>query len=352
MAFDALTTTEIAVKKAITNPLMTKIKNNFDHLHGQTTSGSKVPNGSFEIDSDADGIPDLWDKDLYPGGTFSLQDADDDTSIHGAACVKFTHPSGASNGGGNITSDYIEVSNERMITVGWSIKVSATGAKNQVVIRYFDEDKVDLSADDTVYSSTSGPTSWTAMSSTSTPPANARYCKVKTIGGLDDTDPGAARDTYFDDIWFVEDALVWDKLESGNYVINQMSQATSNTNGYNKAHEFLVGVSGTVKTVVKLKHSAGGQINGRVYINGSPIGTARNTTVSTYQTWAEDIAVVKGDLIQLYLDNDNTGNLGYGILLVCISDSYIGTDNSIATSVLYTNMDTAAFVNLPILYNL
>ena len=337
MAFDALTTAECDVDAALTTDTMNKMKDNFDHLYGQTSSGSKVPNGSFEIDSDADGIPDQWDKDLYPGGSFSLQDADDDTSIHGAACAKFTHPGGASNGGGNLLSGYMGVSNARGITVGWSTKVSATGAKNQVILRYFDADKVDLSADDTLYSSTSGPTTWTAMSSTSTPPTNARFCKIKLIGGFTDTDPGAARDTYFDDIWLKETIA----YEPGSYIINNPYMATSQTNGYNKGCEHLVAESGTINAIVWLRtNNASGSGHGKIYVNGDAVGTERDVSGITAVDWGEDIVVEAGDLVQLYLDMDTTSYVLYGVL-------FIGVSSPSGARMDYNELDI--LTNIPIL---
>lgn len=286
---DGITTAEIGSGRAVTQPLKTKIKDWIDYLYGQSISASKVPNGSFEIDSDADGVPDQWDKDLYAGGTFSLQDADDDTSIHGAACAKFTHPGGASNGGGNLTSDYMEVQEGRDLTAGWAIKVSATGAKNQVVLRYFDEDKVDLSADDTLYSNTSGPTSWTAMSSTSTPPANGRFCKIKLIGGFTDTDPGAARDTYFDDVWLKEGALNIIELttaETSSIVAPSSDlfvtlQAGGGSGGSTRGSG---GCSGGYIENYHFETTVGASLNYRVGVGGAPgtAGTDGNTGETTY----------------------------------------------------------------------
>ena len=336
-----ITTVEIAAGKALTQPLMTKIKDWVDHLYGLSISASKVPNGSFEIDSDADGVPDQWDKDLYAGGSFSLQNADDDTSIHGAACAKFTHPGGASNGGGNLTSDYMECSGAKPLTVGFSLKVSATGAKNQVLVLYYDEDEVTVSADDTVYSGTSGPTSWTPYSYVSVPPSGSRYCKIKLVGGFTDTDPGASRDTYFDDIWLVEDDHTY---RSGDYIINKYGRAICQNNaGYRKQHEFKMGNSGVINTVVGLMHSAG-TVNGRVYVNGAAVGTARQTTSTSFVTWAEDITVEKGDLVQLYIDNDTVGASCQGVLFLCI-------DSPSVSGLLYTLVDAPALLNTDVLIN-
>ena len=346
MSFDPPTESECDVGRAGSSPWALKVRDSLLALHSTSASTSKVPNGSFEIDSDSDGIPDLWDKDLYPGGSFSLQDADDDTSIHGAACVKFTHPGGASNGGGNLTSDYMEVQEGRDLIVGWSIKVSATGAKNQVVVRYFDEDKVDLSADDTIYSSTSGPTSWTAVSVVSTPPANARYCKIKLIGGFTDTDPGASRDTYFDDIWLKEDEPL--NVVSGDYFFHPAYRGSTQSTSYTKTIEFYMPRSGTINAVLYLYNSGGGLIAyGRVYVNGTPQGTERNTTSASPIRWIEDIDVEAGDLVQLYLKNQAGIDATLGVLLICIEPP-VSIDTQPQD---YVELTTSLVVNLPLIYS-
>ena len=59
MAYSPITTTEITVGKPTKRSLWQKLKDNFDYLFGQTTPGGLL-NGSFEYDSDGDGIPDNW----------------------------------------------------------------------------------------------------------------------------------------------------------------------------------------------------------------------------------------------------------------------------------------------------
>jgi hypothetical protein len=47
--------------------------------------------------------------------------------------------------------------------------------------------------------------------------------------------------------------------------------------------------------------SAGGNVYGKIYKNGVAIGTERTTTLTTWQTYSEDIDIFSpGDLIQLY----------------------------------------------------
>lgn len=194
MAWDAIDSNEIEVGDPITAELMTKIKGNMDYLYGQTGAQLGIPNGSFEIDSDADGVADSWSSTAYTGGTVSL---DTTTPAHGATAVKMVHPGGASNGGGYYESDYIECSEEVDEIISMIHWATAAGMENKVVLYFHDEDKIYLSYD-IIYNSTSNPTTETLLLLGFTPPATARYFKVRLIGGSPDID--VAGTAYFDRI--------------------------------------------------------------------------------------------------------------------------------------------------------
>ena len=188
MAWDAIDSTEIEVSDPVTNELMTKIKDNFDYLYGEsaTVGGtSGVANGSFEIDADGDGIPDSWTVTAYTGGACAL---DTVTPAHGAKGVKMTHPGGAGNGGGHYESGYIECSEKVADAISMIHWASAAGMKNQVIIRYFTAAKVDISSDETIYDSTANPTAETLIVMGFTPVATARFLKIRLVGGYTDTD--------------------------------------------------------------------------------------------------------------------------------------------------------------------
>lgn len=195
MAYSALTTAETDVDSPITDALMTKIKANFEYLYSAVGSLEQLPvNGSFEIDADSSGIPDNWTQGLYTGGSAAY---DTTTPFHGAKAYKFTRPATAGNGGGYLETGYLEISEYLSATIEWAMKGEAT-VKNKVTVRYFDADKVDLSADEDIYTSTANPTAWTKFLRFTIPPATARYMKVRFIGGY--TDTAVAGDTYFDDV--------------------------------------------------------------------------------------------------------------------------------------------------------
>jgi len=176
-------------------PVADKLKDNFEYLYGALVGKQHdPPNGSFEIDSDGDGVPDSWSRELYSGGSGGIETT---SPLSGAQAVYFTHPGGAGNGGGLLDSDYMEIGEVQTYALYFMLWATAAGIKIQVRIRYYTAAQVYIS-DYALYSSTSNPTSPTLKGGTFTPPANARYCKIRLIGGLDDTD--VAGTVYFDRI--------------------------------------------------------------------------------------------------------------------------------------------------------
>lgn len=202
MAYNPVTTTEIAVGKATKRSLWQKVKDNFDYLFGQTTPGGLL-NGSFEYDTDGDGIPDNWTRNLYPGGSSGFYTT---STEHGEKSYYFTHPGGAGNGGGYLDSDYIAVSSEQY-SAQVSIRSTVTGIKNIVQVLYYDKAKVYLSSAD-LYNATAPNTNANTVTANYTAPTNARFFKYRLIGGY--TDTAVAGTTYFDGLrhFHVPDAAI------------------------------------------------------------------------------------------------------------------------------------------------
>ena len=175
-------------------PHMRKAWNSLLWLYGQigTLSANGVQNGSFEIDSSLDGLPDNWTFAAYPGGSGAISAS---VPAHGAYAMGMTHPGGTGNGGGTLESDYNLCSELLTQYLGFIHWATASGMHNQVQIRYFDKAKAYISAE-TVYDSVSNPTAATYFIAGFTPPATARFFKVKLIGGNSDTD--VAGTAYFD----------------------------------------------------------------------------------------------------------------------------------------------------------
>ena len=264
MAYSAITSAEIAAGKPVCGPtgFGTKTKDNFDYLYGVvgTLSSNQVLNGSFEVDSNADGDPDNWTKSLYTGGTGTLYTT---APGHGAKAMSFTHPGGASNGGGYMDSDYIEVSDLREYWIAFIHWATAAGMKNQVQIRYFDRAKTDLVADATLYSSTTNPTSEAAYSYFFTPPATARFIKVRIIGGFTDTD--VAGTAYFDDVRINYNPVLM--INEGKIGAQAVAQAKLKTSlGEIDTTDFLNEVlpGGQYGFYPQVKHSAAGSVSARM----------------------------------------------------------------------------------------
>lgn len=220
MAFTAITAGEVAVDAPLTAELGDKIKENFDDLNSRVGSPRDVNNGGFEVDADSDDEPDNWTVELYTGGAAAFNTT---TPYEGAQSYQFTHPGGAGNGGGYLESEYLPISEYVSPLVQFALKNSAAGTKVVCRLRYFDKDKVDLSSDEDIYSSTSNPTSWTLKTLWGVPPATARYIKIRLIGGLNDTDVAGTVDF---------DAVHFDPFPVVLYDDFTITYAEKNTTGY------------------------------------------------------------------------------------------------------------------------
>lgn len=183
---------------------LTYLKSAVDSLGAK----SLIKNGSFEIDADADSIPDNWTRTTYTGGTFAIETA---APIHGAKAIKFTRASGAGNGGGYIESDYFEVTENRPLALRWQHYCSAAGLKDRVEVFWFTAAKAACAtASTTIYESTANPTAWTVQAASAGPPSTARFAKVRITGGYTDTD--VAGSSYWDDVEIAQIELL-DKIE-------------------------------------------------------------------------------------------------------------------------------------------
>ena len=247
MAFNSIPSAWITVKKAVAVQFGQYCKDNFDYLYSKIFGGgSEPPNGSFEIDSDSDGMPDNWDKNLYAGGSFAL---DTTTPAHGATAVKFTDPGGVAQGGGYLDSDYVEVSEYLTYFLAFMLKCSVAGVDVRAEIREYDTAKAYQSTQ-TLYSSTSNPTSWTAKRYQITPAASIAYVKIRLIGGH--TATNQAGDIYFDNIRFGQvaysEALATasvDQVAIGGSAVGRVELKTTtssvSTNSLNFVHLILSG---------------------------------------------------------------------------------------------------------------
>ncbi|MBT9171148.1 MAG: hypothetical protein DDT18_01516 [Actinobacteria bacterium] len=185
MSFSPITPWEIGVGRPITHGLWDKVRRNFDdHQMRLATAGmgtGQIPNGSFEIDANNDGIPDGWTRHLYPGGSGILI-AEPVALAHGARSFTFIHPGGVGNGGGFLESDFVEVDSLIRKTLHFILWSSVPGVRNMVQISFFNHARVFLS-DVLAYNSTANPGAPTYFIRNFTPPVGTRFIRIVLIGG-------------------------------------------------------------------------------------------------------------------------------------------------------------------------
>jgi len=94
---------------------------------------------------------------------------------------------------------------------------------------------------------------------------------------------------------------------AGNYfIIGSDSEKTTAATSYTKVKEIVVTRTGTLRVSFALASSNMINAYGRVYRNGVAVGTARNTTSTTPQTYSEDISGWgPKDLCQIYAYTQN-----------------------------------------------
>jgi len=229
MAFSAILNSEIEVGDPITQSLMQKIKDNDDFLNSTigTLGTFDVLNGSFEIDADSDTVPDSWTKALHPGGSGAIAAV----SQHGTNAFKFVVPSGASNGGGTLTSDYIpygRLDYYDTVWLGVNFWVEGGNAVGVAVKILAYNAALSLVNTATVYTATSGyPTShdriylW-QLTATELPSTGV-FFRVQLEGGT--IGPGVTGNVYFDHCT-VRPRVPWNWDESVTFTEQTTTSAT------------------------------------------------------------------------------------------------------------------------------
>ena len=78
------------------------------------------------------------------------------------------------------------------------------------------------------------------------------------------------------------------------------AQDSHSNASYTKAKDVTIGHAGTYNIRFDMWMTGGTTVEGKVYKNGSPIGTERQTSSGTAVEYNESFAFVEGDLVQLY----------------------------------------------------
>lgn len=101
----------------------------------------------------------------------------------------------------------------------------------------------------------------------------------------------------------VKTGAPWSTMTVGN----APTERTTNSVTYVKLKEFVASYTGTYFTSFELSAGSSGAdtANARIYKNGAAFGTERGRSTNTYTAFTEALSFTAGDLIQLYVKDQN-----------------------------------------------
>jgi hypothetical protein len=282
MAFDAITTAELAVGKPITNELLEKFRNRDEFLNAQvgTLAAVSISNPSFEVtDTAASGGISNWTFTAFTGGGGTV---DTSTSVHGTQSVKITHPGGAGNGGGYYESDFFAVSTLSGYIFEYAQNINGGAVPKGQVIRYTRGqstiDEIDLPGS-TVIGTTGQFEQFSAgfyPSSFITVKSSCAFIKLRLNGGT--TDHSTAGTVNFDHVRVTETV----NASAGNFRVLDSFATASLTTASTTVYAFKVRKSGGYKFHFTFTTVSGTPAL-RLYRNGTLMSTSAGlagTTVS------------------------------------------------------------------------
>lgn len=102
---------------------------------------------------------------------------------------------------------------------------------------------------------------------------------------------------------------------ANTYIIRATAATERSVQGttYTKKKEIQVNFAGTIHTTFDLRTSSSAyNVIGRLYVNGSAVGTERLINTTSDTTYTETLTIAKGDLVQVYIKTDNAStSTGY-----------------------------------------
>lgn len=254
MAYITIPDADIQVGRPLKQSIFQKIKDNFDSIQGNVATAiesAMVQNGSFEIDSNEDGIPDGWTKTLYSGGAGAFYTLDPG---HGAKGYHFTNVTGA--GGGYIsTNEYIPCTEFRPLSYRMLMKNSGAGVYSIGELWWYSASKSFVTSTQIFAHNASLPT-WTEFAIGVVPPANARYFRLYLFGAHS---IGTTGTTYYDMISVNERRQEVLFAYSGTNVGWNQSVTSLNIGGLAVAYPDTVGAWDTCSLSVSAAGVAGNQ---------------------------------------------------------------------------------------------
>ena len=188
------------------------------------SGGNMVPNGSFEDDTDGNGVSDNWT--IVTQGTTAIDSTD---AAHGIKSLKFTS---TGSGGGNATTGFINVGTAQNVLLEFWIKSSVADVLNIVKVHYYDQAQALISSETLYTDSATNPTSWTLKEYLGTTPALTTQVKVQVIGC--DPSDATSGNVRFDGVALYVHNFVR-RNQSGDLIdslsIDDTTDATSGTTG-------------------------------------------------------------------------------------------------------------------------
>ena len=151
-----------------------------DHSHDGVdsalvdTGGNALRNGSFETGLAA------WTFADYSGGSHAISTS---AHRHGAQSITFTSTVLANGGGEAVATGYTAVAEAEDYPWKFWAWASVANVSSKVQLIWYDNAKSSISTTD-IYTSTNTPTSATLQRGATTAPANARWVRLKLIGGV------------------------------------------------------------------------------------------------------------------------------------------------------------------------
>jgi len=94
---------------------------------------------------------------------------------------------------------------------------------------------------------------------------------------------------------------------SDNVKVSDDTEESTGSDTYAKVKEIRIAFTGKMRVSFDLKSSDGATVYGRIYKNGTALGTERSTTSTTYVTYTEDLEFDGDDLIQVYAKTASAG---------------------------------------------
>lgn len=186
--------------------------------------GGLVANGSFELDTNSDDVPDGWlSENNAAGSNNGLETGPGNT---GAGAQSWRTQSSGSGGGELVSANPFVVNDFDSLLVRFLLRSTVAAVRNIVRIEWYDVTDVLISSTD-VYDSTSNPSTFTEEVHLASPPSGARLARIRILGG---TSGGTLSGiTYWDNVRVLYPEPVTGTFD--NLLLAGNTISSTNTNG-------------------------------------------------------------------------------------------------------------------------